>query len=136
MDDAFKREVKATERDEKGRWVIPPKSPGRPKGARSQLGEDFLKALHDDFETHGVEAIQQCRTEKPVEYVKVIASILPKELNVKIDPLEEMTDDELIERIHQLRSAVDAALGRTGEGGGAIKAQGGNAEAVLLPPLH
>lgn len=53
---------------------------GRPKSARSQLTEDFLKALAADFVTHGVGAISKMRDEKAVDYIKVIASVIPKEL--------------------------------------------------------
>lgn len=53
---------------------------GRPKGARSKLGEAFLKALFGDFEQHGVMTIEKVRSERPADYIKVIASLLPKEL--------------------------------------------------------
>lgn len=53
---------------------------GRPKGARSKLGEAFLKGLLDDFTEHGIAAIIKVREDKPADYVKVVASILPKEL--------------------------------------------------------
>lgn len=59
-----------------------PGNPGRPKGARNKLGEDFLKALQADFEQHGVEAIAEVRENKPDQYLKVIASILPKEIDL------------------------------------------------------
>jgi len=55
---------------------------GRPKGARSKLGEDFLKAMQEDFAAHGVTAIAKVRDEKPDQYLKVIASILPKEVDI------------------------------------------------------
>lgn len=59
---------------------------GRPKGARSKLGEDFLKALVDDFNgenegvINGIGAIRKMRVDSPDQYVKVVASLLPKEL--------------------------------------------------------
>lgn len=53
---------------------------GRPKGARSKLGEDFLNALRDDFQAHGIEALREVREKKPADYIKVVASILPKEI--------------------------------------------------------
>ncbi len=31
---------------------------GRPKGSRNKLGEAFIEALHDDFNEHGIAAIQ------------------------------------------------------------------------------
>lgn len=55
---------------------------GRPKGARSKLGEAFLQELAADFEKHGAEAIIAVREEKPDQYLKVIASILPKEIDI------------------------------------------------------
>ena len=58
---------------------------GRPKGARQKLGEDFLNALRDDFEANGPAVIQAVRSEKPDQYLKVIASILPKEIELSAD---------------------------------------------------
>ena len=79
---------------------------GRPKGSRNKLGEDFLKALQEDFEAHGVETLKKVREERPHEYVKVIAGILPKELNIKTSVLEELSDDELAAGIAALQSLV------------------------------
>lgn len=59
-----------------------PGNPGRPKGARNKLGEAFVKALHEDFEKNGVAAVERVRDEKPDQYLKVIASLLPKEIEV------------------------------------------------------
>jgi hypothetical protein len=42
-----------------------PGNPGRPKGSRNKLGEAFVEALHDDFETDGVAAISPCATATP-----------------------------------------------------------------------
>jgi hypothetical protein len=53
---------------------------GRPKGARAKLGEDFCQALLDDFTANGIAAIQTMRGTRPNEYAKMIASILPKEV--------------------------------------------------------
>jgi len=88
---------------------------GRPKGSRNKLGEDFIAALHDDFQEHGVAAIQAVRTEKPDAYIKVIASILPKEL--KITSESDLTDDQLIDRIRRLDDIIRPFLGLEGAGG-------------------
>lgn len=53
---------------------------GRPKGARSKLGEAFVDALLNDWHTNGVQAIIDMREERPGDYVKVVASLLPKEI--------------------------------------------------------
>lgn len=87
---------------------------GRPKGSRNKLGEDFIAALHEDFQEHGVTAIQAVRAEKPDAYIKVIASILPRELKVTTE--NDLTDDQLIERIRQLDAAIRPFLALEGEG--------------------
>lgn len=93
-----------------------PGNGGRPKGARNKLGEAFIEALHDDFNEHGIAAIVKVRTDKPDQYLKVIASLLPKELTLNFgDERGELTDDELIERIRALTETVTPLLaGGTG----------------------
>ena len=91
-------------------------NPGRPKGSRNKLGEAFIAALHDDFLAHGPETIVTVREEKPDQYLKVIASLLPKEMNLNVnDTFSEMTDDELAERARRL--ARDLAPFLSGAGG-------------------
>jgi hypothetical protein len=97
-------------RDEHGRFIVPPVSPGRPKGARSKLGEAFIEALKDDFEEHGITAIQVVRAEKPDQYLKVIASLLPKDINLNFNDNSEMTDDELTSRIRDLAAQLSPFL--------------------------
>src|SRR5580700_5405413 len=84
---------------------------GRPLGARHKLGEAFLEAMRNDFLENGVDAIVKVRQEFPAQYLKVIASILPKELHVKTDSLEDMPDDELLDILYAVRSLI-AADGR------------------------
>ena len=57
---------------------------GRPKGARTQLSESFCDALLKDFTDNGVDAIVSMRTDKPNEYAKMIASMLPKEVDASV----------------------------------------------------
>jgi hypothetical protein len=91
-----------------------PEGAGRPKGSRNKLGEDFVRAMQEDFQEYGAAAIVRVREEKPDAYLKVIASILPKELNVNTNAVGELTDDELA----ALSALVDLAraqlLGQTG----------------------
>lgn len=85
--------------------------PGRPKGARNKLGEAFLEALCVDFEAHGRKTIETVRVENPTAYVKVCASILPKELSVKVDPLDDMTDEQLNDYIRRLAAVIGLEVG-------------------------
>lgn len=130
-DDAL---ISAEKRDEAGRFVVPPVSPGRPKGARNKLGEAFIQALHDSFNEHGVETIETVRTEKPDQYLKVIAALIPTEHRVTItDQFSEMTDDELAQRVRQLTATLAPFLGGTGS---AVEADRGEGGANLTPRVH
>ena len=64
--------------------------------ASQTSGEQFLEALAQDFAEHGPAAIVACREEKPTEYVKVVASLLPKKLLVRKDPVDELRNEERI----------------------------------------
>lgn len=87
---------------------------GRPKGARNKLGEQFLEDLYADWQAHGVDTLARVRDEKPDQYLKVVASILPKDLNVNINSMDDLTDDQLIQRIRSLDSAIRPFLDAQG----------------------
>jgi len=78
---------------------------GKPKGSRTKLGEAFISDLQADWIANGADVITKVRAERPADYLKVVASILPKELNVRVDPLEEMDDDELTAIVAAARAA-------------------------------
>ena len=61
-------------------------NPGCPRGSRNKLGEDFIAALAEDFAKHGMRAIETVRRDQPAAYLKVIASLMPKDLSIKVDP--------------------------------------------------
>jgi hypothetical protein len=91
---------------------------GRPLGSRNKLNEKFILALHDDFVEHGPKVIARVREEKPDIYLKVIASILPRELHVKDhSTFDGMTNEQLDEILGTVR-AVIAARTPTGLGEG------------------
>ncbi len=82
---------------------------GRPKSSKHKLGEAFLKALHDDFEEHGVKAIEKVRQEKPDQYLKVVASVIPKDINLMAG--DDMTESEMLERLRELNEIIVIATG-------------------------
>jgi len=102
---------------------------GRSKGSRNKLQENFLKALSEDFAEGGIAAIQNMRVEKPGDYVRMVASLMPKQLEIE-RPLQEMTDDELTDSIEALRRFIAQGAGT----GSANTAQ--SEPAQVLPPLH
>ena len=85
---------------------------GRPKGSRNKLSEDFVAALYDDFQDHGSAAIAACRAEKPDVYVRVIASLLPKDMTIKVQQLDDLTDDQLMRKLAVLTEMAKPLLSR------------------------
>lgn len=91
-----------------------PGGPGRPKGSRNKLAEDFVKALHEDFSEHGVAAIVQCREENATKYLDVIAKVIPRNFEFNLDDITKLTLTQLEERARE----IEAALGIPGSSSG------------------
>lgn len=105
---------------------------GRPKGARNRLGESFLTALEADFTEHGTKVIEAVRVERPHEYLKVVASLLPRQVEIKEGAFDGVADEQLAALIVAARSALGIA-----EGGGAGSAdEGGQKPASELQAIH
>lgn len=69
-----------------------------------------------DWEENGKAVIEAVRVEKPDQYLKVVASILPKELNVKVNELDDLTDEQLARQLRAIASQLAAAGVGIGEG--------------------
>lgn len=57
---------------------------GRPKGARSRLSEAFLTALEEHWKDNGKDALVEALKKDPAGYVRVVASLLPKDVNLDV----------------------------------------------------
>ena len=99
---------------------------GRPVGARSKLSEKFVLALHDDFAEHGPKVIARVRAKNPGIYLRVIASLLPREWHVKNEPLFDGMSNEQLDEIIGSVSRILAARSPTGGPDGEQKAGGGD----------
>lgn len=69
-----------------------------------------------DWEENGKAVIEAVRVEKPDQYLKVVASILPKELNVKVNELDDLTDEQLARQLRAIAAQLAAAGLGIGEG--------------------
>src|SRR5262249_29394490 len=54
------------------------KTGGRRAGARNKISTKLLEAFAEDFEAHGIEAIKITRCERPAEYLKICAALVPQ----------------------------------------------------------
>jgi hypothetical protein len=74
-------------------------------GSRNKLGEGFLADLYADWREGGIAAIARVRVERPDVYLRV-ASILPKQLEIKDGPFDGFTDEQLAALLAAARDAL------------------------------
>ena len=79
-------------------------------GGRGRLGSTFLEALQADFAAYGAAVVARIRDEKPEVYLKLVSSILPKDLNAAVGGMDGLSDEELIKRIRALDSVIRPLL--------------------------
>jgi hypothetical protein len=73
------------ERDAKGRFVMGSNGgPGRPKGSRNALGEAFIEDVYRKWKRHGAEVIDAVIRDRPADFLKVCAGLLPKEAELNM----------------------------------------------------
>src|SRR5262245_29457217 len=96
-----------------------PKTGGRRKGSRDRIATALLEAIAEDFEKFGKEAILFARTEKPVEYLRVVASLLPKEFEITTHNVaHDLSDEEIDALIEHARHQRELAASRGDAEGG------------------
>jgi hypothetical protein len=79
---------------------------GRRQGARNRISTALLVAFADDFEKFGEETVRITRVERPIEYLRIAASLLPKEFEFTDNRLGELSDEELDAVIAYARQRV------------------------------
>ena len=79
-----------------GRFL--PGSGGRPKGLRNRLTETFWRDMVAAWEKHGRAAIEQTIVERPAEFLRIVARLLPREVDVTIDGYDDVSDDDIKRR--------------------------------------
>lgn len=91
---------------------------GKPKGARHKLSQQFLGDLQEAWALKGKEVITEVIEKRPQDFLKIIAYLLPKEMHIKTETVQELTDDELISALNKLRSIpAPTIIDHVGEGG-------------------
>ena len=73
-----------------------------------------MLALANDFAKEGKRAIVEAREKDPMGYIKVCATLMPKELEVK-RTMGEIDDDQLDAAILAVRTVLAASATRKGE---------------------
>ena len=79
---------------------------GRPKGSRNRLSEAFVADMCLAWEENGIGAIERVVAERPADFLKVVAGILPKEMHNKDTTLDDMSHDDVIETLAAVRRLI------------------------------
>ena len=80
---------------------------GRPKGSRNKFSEEFLDDFREVWAEEGSNAIKTMAKDRPGDFVRVAAMLVPKELLLgRSNPLADLSDDELVAIIEALQIAA------------------------------
>jgi hypothetical protein len=109
------------------RWVRGGPSPN-PAGrghSPSKFSKKFLVSLSKSWELHGDKVLDQVRHKDPTHYLRICASLIPRQINVhttETRPPAELSQTELeaiivedISKMEMFRAALEPLIGRVAE---------------------
>jgi len=82
---------------------------GRPLASRERLTKSFIDVLAESFERKGKAVIDKLADTDPSTYVRVIASLMPREVKLDAGPLADLGQAELDALASAARKAVELA---------------------------
>jgi Family of unknown function (DUF5681) len=88
---------------------------GRPKGSKNKLAESFIADLFDDWQQRGPDVIKRVAEERPHEYLKIIAHLLPKDVNLKVSNLDDLSDEQLLRKLNALTEMARPLLAKVAD---------------------
>lgn len=91
-------------RDSQGRFLTGNTGGGRRRGSRNRLTETFIAAIENDFAEHGPEALAKLRAVDPAAYLRIVASLVPRDLILKREQAEDYSDlppEEMVEILNR-----------------------------------
>lgn len=84
---------------------------GRPKGSKDKLSEDFLSDALKSWKVKGKDALEKMADERPSEYCRMMASMIPKEMRYEGKMENRYSADdafvELLEGMSKRQRAVE-----------------------------
>ncbi len=80
---------------------------GKPVGLRNSLNAKFLKQLSAEFDISGKEVIRRVAEEEPGVFLRVLAALQPKEMEIKRQ-LDDISDEQLDAAAVAIRAIINA----------------------------
>jgi histidinol dehydrogenase len=105
---------------------------GNPHGNRHRtrhlLNQEFMQALLLNFRQEGKRAIEKVARNQPGVYLKILALLVPREMQIEhTNRIKQMTDEEIEQAIEAIQNMLAAQAGE------AAKVIEGTAEPAALP---
>src|SRR6516164_5296014 len=105
---------------------------GNPHGNRHRtrhlLNQEFMQALLLNFRHEGKKAIEKVAREQPGVYLKILALLVPREMQIEhTNRIKQMTDEEIEQAIEAIQTMLAAQAEK------AAKVIEGTAEPAALP---
>ncbi len=85
------------------------RAPAEADKTRAQLIQKFAELFLVDFTQNGAAAIETVRMQFPATYLRLIATL--RSGNHETNPLQDLTDDELVKFLTELPGIIRAAAG-------------------------
>jgi hypothetical protein len=73
---------------------------GRPVGSRNKLSQALIEALYVDWMEHGPAAIVRVRAERPADYLRIVAALVPQ--RIEIERADNMDPADRVARIQEI----------------------------------
>ena len=99
-------------RDTHGRFITGNNGGGRKKGSRNRLTETFIAAIETDFADYGPETLARLRANDPAAYLRIVVSLVPRDLLLKREQFPDYSDhtieelEDLLKRERHNRDVV------------------------------
>ena len=56
--------------------------PGRPKGSRNKLAQEFVEDFYEVWKRKGLGALERAAVENPVSFIRIAADLIPRQFMV------------------------------------------------------
>jgi hypothetical protein len=84
-----------------------------PTSGVAGLGFAFVRDLERDYREHGAEMISQFRKNEPRNYLRLLKSIAPQDVNAKEHWLDQLTDEQIATLLRLAKEALAAGSDET-----------------------
>jgi hypothetical protein len=77
----------AVEKQRPAHWFKPGQSgnpAGRQRGSRNRLADNFVADLAAAWNEHGEAALKACALEHPEKFVRIVADLMPRDVNLNV----------------------------------------------------